>query len=83
MAYAAIGLCIVGFAVGLTLRLRTLLLFVGIVLVASIVFSLGSRFGFLNTLLTVMVAQTILQSSYFLGLAVRTFVSTHRTRHVF
>jgi hypothetical protein len=31
----------------------------------------------------VMVAQTILQTSYFLGLVARTFVSTHRTRHVF
>jgi hypothetical protein len=83
MAYAAIGLSIVGFAVGLTLRLRALLLFVGVVLVGSIVFSIGAGHGFLSTLLTVILAQTILQSSYFIGLAVRTYISSHRTRHVF
>jgi hypothetical protein len=83
MGYAAIGLGILGFAVGLTFRLKALLLFVGLVLIASIVFSIGSRFHFLHALLTIMVAQTILQSCYFLGLAARAFFSTHRMRHVF
>jgi hypothetical protein len=82
MGYAAIGLCIFGFAVGLTFRLRAFLLFVGLVLIASIVFSLGSGFSFLSTLMVVMAAQTILQSSYFIGLVVRTIFSSYRMRPV-
>jgi lysylphosphatidylglycerol synthetase-like protein (DUF2156 family) len=82
MGYAAIGLSILGLAVGLTFRLRALLVFVGLVLIASIVFSIGAGFNFFDTLVTIMAAQTILQSSYFLGLVTRTIFSTYRMRHV-
>jgi hypothetical protein len=82
MGYAAIAVAIFGFAVGLKFRLKILLLCVGVILIASIVFSISLGFGFLSTLLTTMAAQTILQSSYFLGLVVRSIFTTPRMRHV-
>ena len=44
IGYTAVGLSVVGFVVGLTLRLRTLLLFVGLVLIAAIVYSVDAGF---------------------------------------
>lgn len=73
--YTAVGLSVVGFVVGLTLRLRTLLLFVGLVLIGAIVYSIDAGFGFLNTLLNIMAAEAILQGSYFVGLIARNFFS--------
>jgi hypothetical protein len=47
----------------------------------SIAFSLARRFSFLDTALTVIVAQAILQGSYFLGLVIRAvFTAAHRMR---
>jgi len=49
----------------------------------SIVFSLARGFNFLDTALTIMIVQTILQGSYFLGLVARAFFDTdHRVRHL-
>lgn len=82
MGYAAIGLSIVGFAVGLKLRLKALLWFAVATLIASIVLSIRFRSSFPNALLIIFAAQTILQSSYFVGLVAREFVSTHRMRPI-
>ena len=82
MGYAAIAVAIFGFAVGLKFRLKILLLCVGVILIASIVFSISLGFGFLSTLLIIMAAQTILQSSYVLGLVVRSIFTTPHIRHV-
>ena len=71
MGYAAIGLAILGFAIGVMFRLKVLLTFVGLLLIFSVVFSLTHGFTFLEAGLTILVAQTILQSTYFLGLAAR------------
>jgi hypothetical protein len=79
MGYAAFGLAIIGFAVGTMFRLRGLLPIVALVLVSSIAFSLGHRISFLETALTIVVAQTILQGSYFLGLATRSVLIFRRT----
>jgi hypothetical protein len=73
IGYTAVGLSVVGFVVGLTLRFRALLIFVGLVLIASIVYSVEAGFDFLSTLLNIMTAEAILQGSYFAGLAARTF----------
>jgi hypothetical protein len=75
MTDAAIALAILGFAVGAVFRLKVLLSIVALLLVASIAFSLSRGFSFQGTALTVMVAQCILQGSYFLGLVVRAVVS--------
>lgn len=75
IGYIAVGLSVIGFVVGLTLRLRTFLLFVGLVLVAAIVYSVDAGMGFFSTFLNIMTAEAILQGSYFAGLVARNFFS--------
>jgi hypothetical protein len=83
MVYAAIALAIVGVAIGLAFRLKILLSILGLLLVASVGFSVDRGFSFLDTALTIMVVQTILQASYFLGLVIRAvFASTHHMHPV-
>jgi hypothetical protein len=79
MVYAAIALATVGVAVGLVFRLKILLSILAMLLVVSVVSSVGRGLSFLDTALTIMVVQTILQASYFLGLVIRAvFTSAHR-----
>ena len=75
IGYTAVGLSVVGFVVGLTLHLRAFLIFVGLVLIASIAYSVDAGFGFLSTFLNIMTAEAILQGSYFVGLVARSFFS--------
>jgi len=83
MVYSAIALVIVGVAVGLVFRLKVLLPILASLLAVSVVFSLAHGFTFLNTALTIMVAQAIVQGSYFLGLVVRAALAgTQRTRPI-
>ena len=83
MAYAAIALAITGFVVGVMFRFRVLLpILLGLLLV-SIAFSLSREFGFFGLVWTVMVAQAIVQASYFLGLLARTLAAaSERMRRV-
>jgi hypothetical protein len=83
MTYAAIALAIMGFMVGVMFRFRILLpILLGLLLV-SIAFSLSLEQGFLGLLWTVMVAQAIVQASYFLGLLARAvFATSNRMRRV-
>jgi hypothetical protein len=76
MVYTAIALVILGVAVGLVFRLQVLLSILALLLVVSILFSLDHGFSFLDTALTIMVVQTILQGSYFLGLVFRAAFTT-------
>jgi hypothetical protein len=83
MGDAAIALALLGFAVGALFRLRILLSILALLLVASIVFSVARGFGFLDTALIIMAVQSIVQSSYFLGLVVRAVLTAaQRTRPV-
>jgi hypothetical protein len=83
MGDAAIALAILGFAVGTLFRLKILLSILALLLVASIVFSVARDFTFLDTALIIMAAQTVVQSSYFLGLVSRAVVvAVQRTRHL-
>jgi lysylphosphatidylglycerol synthetase-like protein (DUF2156 family) len=75
MAYAAFGLTILGLSAGLMSRLKVLVLLVCSVLLLSIGFSLQSGFGLLGTIVLVVIAQTILQSCYLLGVAIHTLLS--------
>lgn len=70
MVDAAI-LALMGFATGLCFRLRTLLVVLAGLLLLSIVFSISSGFGFIDTAWTIMAAQTLTQAGYFLGLVAR------------
>jgi hypothetical protein len=71
MGSAAVALAILGFAVGAVFRLRILLSVLALILVASVFFSLSRGFSFLDTALTIIAVQCIVQGSYFLGLVVR------------
>jgi hypothetical protein len=83
MESAAITLVIVGFAVGLVFRLKILLPILALVLLIAIIFSLIRSFSFLDTALTIMAAQSIVQASYFMGLVARAVLTaTHRTRPI-
>jgi hypothetical protein len=54
-----------------------------LLLLVSIIFSVGRGFDFGDTLLTVFVAQSIVQGSYFLGLVARAvFSATDRMRQI-
>jgi hypothetical protein len=74
MEYAAVILAIVGFVLGLTSRMKMLLPVVAGLFVVSLGFSIGQGFTFLESALTVMVAQTILQACYFVGLIARALI---------
>lgn len=83
MGYIALALAFAGFAVGMVFRLHILLLVVAILLLLSILFSIGSQFGFLDTLITVMAVQTIVQGCFFLGLMARTIMASDDMRRLF
>jgi hypothetical protein len=75
MEYAAVAIAILGFIIGATFRLRFLLGIVLLLLPISLAFSVSHGYGFLATVLMVVVPQAILQGSYFLGLLGRTTFS--------
>jgi hypothetical protein len=68
MGTAAIAVAILGLIVGAMFRLKVLLAFVCLVLTLSVSYSVFNGFTFLETSMTVLIGQIILQSSYFLGL---------------
>lgn len=78
MEDAAIALAILGFAVGMVFRLKVLLSILALLLVVSIVLSIARGFTFLDTALTIMAVQAIVQASYFLGLVVRAVLDANR-----
>jgi len=81
MEYAATALAILGVAAGVAFRVKVLLPIIGVVLLASIIFSLATGFGFMDTAITVLMAQATLQGSYFLGLLIRAiFTAVQRMR---
>jgi hypothetical protein len=68
MGYAAVALVIMGFLTGIAFRMRVLLLVVALLLVVSVAFAVSEGFSFLNAALLILIAQTVFQTSYFLGL---------------
>jgi hypothetical protein len=83
MEYAAMAVGILGFAAGLRFRLNVLLLLVGLLLLATLIFSITQGSSFVETAITIAVAQAILQASYFLGLVAHVvFDSDHRLQSV-
>jgi hypothetical protein len=75
MEYAAVAIAILGLIIGATFRLRFLLGIVLLLLPISLAFSVSRGYGFLATVLMVVVPQAILQGGYFLGLLGRTTFS--------
>jgi hypothetical protein len=75
MLYAGVALAALGFAIGVMFRFPALLAIIALVFLISIVFSVANHFSFLQAVLTIAVAQAILQTSYFIGLFARTVSS--------
>jgi hypothetical protein len=82
MGYAAIALAVLGLAVGIMFRLQVLMIVIALLLLSSIVFVFGSGLNFFDGLLTIMVVQTVVQGSYFLGLIARAALASHGPRHI-
>ena len=83
MTYAAIALAMMGFVVGVMFRFRVLLPILLALLLVSVVFSHSHESSFLGIVWTVMLAQAIVQASYFLGLVARTlFAANDHMRRV-
>ena len=76
MEYFAVGLAVLGAAVGIVFRWKVLLPIIVLLLSASIIFSISRGLSFLDAALMVFVAQAILQSGYFVGLLVRPIIAT-------
>jgi hypothetical protein len=83
MVDAAIALAILGLAVGVAFRLKVLLPILALLLAASILFSLARGSTFLETALTIMAVQSIVQGGYFLGLITRAILTAvYHTRPI-
>jgi hypothetical protein len=84
MEYTTVLLALLGFAVGIMFRLQVLLLVAVLLVPVTIVFARFNGFGFLGVGSTIMVAQTIVQASYFWGLVARTALgAAYRARPIF
>ena len=64
MGYAAIALAIMGLIAGTAFRLRVMLLLVALLLLVSVVVAVSGRFTFLNTALTILIAQAPHQANH-------------------
>ena len=82
MGYDALGLSIVGLVTGLVSPFKVLLLFVLLLFLVTIGFAVANGSGLLRTALIVVAAQTIIQTSYFLGAVARYALTHHRKRPV-
>jgi hypothetical protein len=82
MVYAAITLAVLGFAVGILFRLQVLMLVIGLLLIFSVVLSIGSGLNFSDALLTIITVQTVVQGTYFLGLIARAALGSYRPWHI-
>jgi hypothetical protein len=75
LEYPSIALAVIGFAVGMTFRSKVLFVVLVPLVPATIVFALGNGFGLPGTALMIMIAQCVVQGSFFVGLVVRTLLS--------
>ncbi len=82
MGYVAISLVTLGFALGIMFRLQVLLIAIALLLLFSIVFSFGSGLSFFESLLTILLGQTVIQGSYFLGLLARAAITSRGPRPI-
>ena len=73
MEHAAIALAVLGLIVGISFQLRGLLSIVPLLFIASIAFAITHEYGLLKTVFTVFAAQTVFQTSYFMGQTLAVF----------
>jgi len=75
MIYSAVGLAVIGAAVGLAFRWKMLLPVIVLLPVAAIIFSVSRGFSHEDTAIVVIVAEAVLQGGYFAGLLTRFFAT--------
>jgi hypothetical protein len=71
MIYSAIGLAVIGAAVGFVFRWKVLLPIIVVLPIAAIIFSASRGLSHGDTAIVVIVAEAILQGGYFAGLLMR------------
>jgi len=71
MGYAILALAIVGFALGVRVRMKVLLPILLLLLFASIILSTARGLAVVDAVLMVFLVQAIVQWAYFLGLVAR------------
>ncbi len=76
MEYAAIILAILGLAIGLAFRLKVLLPILALLLVGSAAFAIARGLDLADTALVVFAAQAAIQFGYFVGIVVRSVISS-------
>jgi hypothetical protein len=81
LEYPSIALAVIGFAVGMTFRLKVLFVILIPLVPATIIFALGNGHGFPSTASIIMTAQCVVQGSFFIGLVVCTLFP-NKQRHV-
>ena|SRR5947209_4161695 len=81
MMFSAIGLAALGTALGLVFRWKVLLPIILLVPFAVIILSVSRGIDLQQTVITVLLAEAILQGGYFFGLLIR-FVTTAGGRWV-
>ncbi len=79
MIYSAIGLAVIGAAVGVAFRWKVLLPVIVLLPFAAIVFSVSRGLNHEDTAIVVVAAEAVLQGGYFSGLLIR-FISTASMR---
>jgi len=71
MEYTAVALAVFGLITGVRFRFRVLLPFALLLLLLCVAFALTHRLGGIETVLTILAAEAILQGGYVIGLIVR------------
>ena len=79
MIYSAVGLAVIGVAVGLAFRWKVLLPIIVLLPFVVIVFSVSRGLNHEDTALAVVAAEALVQAGYFSGLLIR-FISTASVR---
>jgi small basic protein len=70
MEYTAVALAVFGVIIGLRFRFRVLLPFALLLPLLCVAFALTHRLGGIETLLTILTAEAVLQGGYVIGLIV-------------
>ena len=81
MTYSAVGLAVIGAAVGLAFRWKVLLPVIVLLPFVAIIFSVSRGLDHRDTAIVVIVAEAVLQGGYFAGLLIR-FILTASIRWV-
>lgn len=71
MTYLAVGLAVLGAAAGLAFRWKVLLPLIVLLPFAALIFSVSRGSTLEDAVIIVLVAETILQGGYFIGLLIR------------